>query len=553
MRSVNQFALLLCGLLAGPVLAQTTVLTAQRIHTMDATQPQVQALAFDASGKILAVGQAQALLARYPNAKRLDVGPATVVPGLIDAHGHVEGLGFAIMNANLVGTTSKAEILQRLRSKASELKPGEWLIGTGWDQNDWAQHDFPTAAELDAVFADRPVWLYRVDGHAGWASSAALRAIKRDLRGSWQPDGGSIQRDANGQPTGILIDNAMELMEAARPAIPEAISERALRLGMQEAVAHGLTGVHDAGIPLAELRRYQRLADKGQMPLRIYAMADGNKAALEFLCSNGLYRHPSGRLQMRTVKLYADGALGSRGAALLQDYSDDHGNRGLLVMSPEELAVAADKAKRCGVQVATHAIGDRGNRIALDTYAKALDKAVDSDHRWRIEHAQILSPDDLPRLAKMHVIASMQPTHATSDMPWAEDRLGPQRIVGAYAWRQLRDAGTHLALGSDFPVESVDPRLGLFAAVTRSDAQGLPAGGWYPDEKLTAFEALRGFTLEAAYAGFGELDVGSLEAGKRADFVVLAEDPLAVPDAALRSLTIKATYVDGKPVFDAKE
>jgi hypothetical protein len=203
--------------------------------------------------------------------------------------------------------------------------------------------------------------------------------------------------------------------------------------------------------------------------------------------------------------------------------------------------------------VATHAIGDRGNRIALDTYAKALDKAVDSDHRWRIEHAQILSPDDLPRLAKMHVIASMQPTHATSDMPWAEDRLGPQRIVGAYAWRQLRDAGTHLALGSDFPVESVDPRLGLFAAVTRSDAQGLPAGGWYPDEKLTAFEALRGFTLEAAYAGFGELDVGSLEAGKRADFVVLAEDPLAVPDAALRSLTIKATYVDGKPVFDAKE
>ena len=285
------------------------------------------------------------------------------------------------------------------------------------------------------------------------------------------------------------------------------------------------------------------------MPLRIHAMADGDKDALALLCRDGLYRHPSGRLQMRAVKLYADGALGSRGAALLSDYSDDHGNRGLLVLSPEALKAAVSKAQRCGVQVATHAIGDRGNRIVLDTYAEALGQKAAGDHRWRIEHAQILSPEDLPRLAQLHVIASMQPTHATSDMPWAEERLGPQRIVGAYAWRQLRDAGTHLALGSDFPVESVDPRLGLYAAVTRSDDKGLPTGGWYPDEKLTAFEALRGFTLEAAYAGFADTEVGSLAPGKRADFVVLAEDPLAVPEAALRSLTIEATYVDGKPVY----
>ena len=541
----------LLGLLAAPVLAQTTVLSAARIHTMDTARPLARAMAFDASGRILALGDADELQARYPQARRLDVGSATVVPGLIDAHAHVGGLGFAMLGADLVGTASKAEIIQRLRAKAAQLKPGEWLLGNGWDQNDWPQQSFPTAAELDAVFPDRPVWLSRVDGHAGWANSAAMRAVPRDLAGNWQPDGGMIQRDAAGKPNGIFIDNAMLLVEHARPAPDEATSERALALGMQAAVEHGLTGVHDAGITLAELRRYQRLADRGQMPLRIYAMADGNSDALESLCRNGLYRHPSGRLQMRAVKLYADGALGSRGAAMLEDYSDDHGNRGLLVMSADELAVASAKAKRCGVQVATHAIGDRGNRLALDTYAHALGADVAGDHRWRVEHAQILAPADLARFAQLHVIASMQPTHATSDMPWAQERVGAQRIVGAYAWRQLRDSGARLAFGSDFPVESVDPRLGLYSAVSRADGEGKPAGGWMPQEKLTAFEALRGFTLDAAYAGFGENELGSLAPGKRADFVVLAEDPLAVPDARLRTLDVRATYVDGRPVYEA--
>ncbi|QDA58068.1 amidohydrolase [Thermomonas aquatica] len=541
----------LLGLLAAPVLAQTTVLSAARIHTMDTARPLARAMAFDASGRILALGDADELQARYPQARRLDVGSATVVPGLIDAHAHVGGLGFAMLGADLVGTASKAEIIERLRAKAAQLKPGEWLLGNGWDQNDWPQQSFPTAAELDVVFPDRPVWLSRVDGHAGWANSAAMRAVPRDLAGNWQPDGGMIQRDAAGKPNGIFIDNAMLLVEHARPAPDEATSERALALGMQAAVEHGLTGVHDAGITLAELRRYQRLADRGQMPLRIYAMADGNSDALESLCRNGLYRHPSGRLQMRAVKLYADGALGSRGAAMLEDYSDDHGNRGLLVMSADELAVASAKAKRCGVQVATHAIGDRGNRLALDTYAHALGADVAGDHRWRVEHAQILAPADLARFAQLHVIASMQPTHATSDMPWAQERVGAQRIVGAYAWRQLRDSGARLAFGSDFPVESVDPRLGLYSAVSRADGEGKPAGGWMPQEKLNAFEALRGFTLDAAYAGFGENELGSLAPGKRADFVVLAEDPLAVPDARLRTLDVRATYVDGRPVYEA--
>ena len=540
-------------LVAGPAVAddKVTLLTAARIHTMDVAKPSASSMAYDADGRILAVGQTDELAKRYPGARRLDVGTANVVPGLIDAHGHVGLLGFAKMRADLVGTRNKGEVVQRLRDFARDLPPGAWLLGRGWDQNDWPEQQFPIAADLDAAFPDRPVWLRRVDGHAAWANTAALRALKRDLSGNWQPEGGQILRDAQARPTGVFVDAAMDLMDKAMPATDEASAERALVLGMQAAVAHGLTGVHDAGVSLEGLRRYQRLADRGQMPLRIHAMADGNRAALDALCRDGLYRHPSGRLQMRAVKLMADGALGSRGAAMLEDYSDEHGNRGLLVMSAQELADATAKAKRCGVQAATHAIGDRGNRLTLDTYARALGADASGDHRWRVEHAQILSPGDIPRFAQLRLIASMQPTHATSDMPWAQDRVGSERIVGAYAWRQLRDTGARLALGSDFPVESVDPRLGLSAAVTRADGDGKPAGGWFPGEKLTAYEALRGFTLDAAYAGFAEAEVGSLQAGKRADFVVLAEDLLAVPEAALKALTVLATYVDGKRVYEA--
>jgi predicted amidohydrolase YtcJ len=536
-----------------------TVLLAQRIDTMDAARPRAEAMAFDAGGAILALGGRDELLAKYPGAARIDAGDATVVPGLIDAHGHMSGLGMTFLTADLVGTSGKAEILERLRkfADAQHLSPGAWLIGRGWDQNDWARKEFPTAADLDAAFPDRPVWLERIDGHASWANTKAMEAARVDghadwRQGDWQPDGGRIVRDAQGNATGVFVDGAQSVVGGAIPAPDAAATERMLRLAMEDAVAHGLTGVHDAGVSLQEMRVYRKLADAGEMPMRVTAFADGNHAALQWLCDDGLYQHPSHRLKMRTIKLYIDGALGSRGAALLQDYSDDPGNRGILVTSPEDYAAAVSKAHGCGVQVATHAIGDRGNRIVLDTYAKTLGtEATTTDHRWRVEHAQVLSPQDLPRLAAMHVIASMQPTHATSDMPWAEDRLGPDRINGAYAWRKLRDSGARLALGSDFPVESVDPRLGLYAAETRTDAQGQPPGGWQPEDKLTPYEALRGFTLDAAYAGFAEDEVGSLAPGKRADFVVLADDPLAVEPARLRGLAVKATYVDGKAVYTA--
>ena len=552
-------AVLLAGLisvaLTAPALANdgVTLLSAARIHTMDPAQPQAGAMAYDHDGTIVAVGTREDLLARYPAATQIDAGNATVIPGLIDAHGHVAGLGQSQMQADLVGAGSKEEVLRRLRAFAADLPDGAWLLGRGWDQNDWPERTFPTAADLDAAFPRRPVWLTRIDGHAGWANSAAIAAAEaaggRDLSGDWQPDGGRIVRGANGQPSGIFVDAAMAQVDSAMPGTDSEAAERALAVGMQLAVEHGLTGVHDAGVSLQQLRAYQALADRGEMPLRVYAMADGDGEALAWLCSNGPYEHPDGRLQMRAVKLYVDGALGSRGAALIEDYSDDAGNDGLLLMTPDQLVDTAARAKGCGVQVATHAIGDRGNRVVLDAFEQVLGRDAGTDHRWRVEHAQILTAADIPRFAALGVVASMQPTHATSDMPWAADRVGPDRIQWAYAWRKLRDAGARLALGSDFPVESVDPRLGLHAAVTRSNAQEAPAGGWMPQEKLTAWEAMRGFTRDAAHAGFAEDHVGSLAVGRRADFVLLAQDPLAVEPRQLDELEVLATYVDGEAVY----
>ncbi|KAF1720714.1 amidohydrolase [Pseudoxanthomonas wuyuanensis] len=532
-----------------------TVLTAARIHTSNPQQPQAEAIAWDRSGRLLAVGSAQELHARYPQASRIDKPGATVIPGLIDAHGHVMGLGYALMRADLTGTRSKDEAIARLREYEKQLPAGAWLQGGGWDQNHWPGKAFPTAADLDAAFPDRPVWLERVDGHAGWANSAALNAAAaiaaQPLEGDWHPQGGRIER-IDGQPSGVLVDRAMDLVNAAMPAPDDAVREQALRTAVRTLVGHGLTGVHDMGVSRQDLALMKKFADAGQLPLRINAYADGAGEALEDLCADGLYRHPGGRLQMRGVKLYMDGALGSRGAALLQDYSDDHGNRGLLLTEPAALESAVRKARDCGVQVATHAIGDRGNRIVLDTYAGVLGDDGKNDRRWRVEHAQVVALEDIPRFAPLGVIASMQPTHATSDMPWAQDRVGAQRIEGAYAWQRFLASGAKLALGSDFPVESPDPRLGLYAAVTRQDREGQPPGGWLPAQKLSPSEALRGFTRDAAYAGRDETEVGQLAPGLRADFVMLAQDPLSVQAQALDDLEILSTWVDGRAVFEAR-
>ncbi|MBD9468626.1 amidohydrolase [Pseudoxanthomonas sp. PXM01] len=553
---MRRLALGMGGLLvcAGVAQAQVQVVTAARVHTSDPAQPVAEAMAWDAQGRILAVGGTRDLLARYPGAKRIDATGKTVIPGLIDAHGHVMGLGYALMRADLVDAQDKAEVVARLREFEKQLPPNAWLLGGGWDQNDWPGKTFPTAADLDAAFPDRPVWLERVDGHAGWANSAALRAVAsratRSMDGAWQPEGGRIER-VDGKPSGVFVDAAMALVNAVVPAPDAAYRRQALEKATQAAVRNGLTGVHDMGVSREDLALMRQFADEGRLPLRIDAYADGDGAALGDLCATGPYHHAGGRLQMTGVKLYADGALGSRGAALLEDYSDDPGNRGLLVTEPAALESAMRKARDCKVQVATHAIGDRGNRLVLDAYQRVLGDAAKTDHRWRIEHAQVVAPEEFPRFAALGIVASMQPTHATSDMPWAQDRLGPVRITGAYAWQRLQESGVKLALGSDFPVESVDPRRGLHAAVTRQDGKDHPGGGWMPDQRLSAAEALRGFTADAAWAGHDESEVGRLAPGLRADFVILDEDPLAIPGEQLDDLHVRSTWVDGKQVYSA--
>ncbi len=524
-----------------------------RVYTVDDARPTAEAFAVE-DGRFVAVGSEAEILGRYDGWPRTDLGGRTVVPGLIDAHAHLMGLGEALLQADLVGTTSKAEVVARLRAFAADLPEGAWITGRGWDQNDWGEGEpFPTRADLDAVFPNTPVWIGRIDGHAAWANTAALRAAGIDPDGPAPaaPDGGAVIRDAEGRATGVFVDAAEGLVASALPTPDLAFYEAALTRALAETARYGLTGVHEAGVPLALLDLYRRFVTDGRFPLRNYAMITPGE--IDAFCA----QHPDGldvggRLSVHALKVYADGALGSRGAALLADYSDEPGNHGLLFLSTDSLQTTAERAMRCGLQVNTHAIGDRGNRTVLDAYEGAIAATGGGPGRHRIEHAQILALDDLPRFAALGVIASVQPTHATSDMPWAETRVGPDRIRGAYAWRRLIDAGARLALGSDFPVERVSPLLGFHAAVTRQDGENAPAGGWYGNQVLTRAEALRGFTLDAAYAAFMEDEVGSIEPGKRADFVVLSQDLMTVPPEALLATEVEATYLDGAPIYEAQ-
>ena len=521
------------------------VLAHARIHTVNAAQPVAEALAVE-NGRIVAVGISLEVAVRFGGWPRVSAGGRTVVPGLIDAHAHLLGLGQARMQADLTGTRSVAEVVERLAAFAATAAPERWLMGLGWDQNAWPGAAYPTRHDLDAAFPDRPVWLTRVDIHAGWANTAALRAAGLDPDAPAPPDvpGGHTLRDPEGRPTGVFVDAAMDLVRRALPATTD--DAEALRRATAETAAAGLTGVHDAGVPLSTVNFYAAEAEAGRLPVRVYAMIEPG----ELDAFSGPLVHPSGRLVVRALKLFADGALGSRGAALLADYADDAGNRGLMQMSPERLRSLAERAMRGGLQVVTHAIGDAANRAVLDAYEAAIAATGGGPGRHRIEHVQVLDPADVDRFAALGVVASVQPTHATSDMGWAETRLGPGRIASAYPMRRLLDAGARLALGSDFPIERVAPLLGFHAAVTRRDAAENPPGGWQPAEALTRAEALRGFTLDAAYAAFMEDEVGSLEPGKRADFVVLSQDVMAVPDDRILATRVLATYIDGEPIYE---
>lgn len=485
---------------------------------------------------------------RTPKTRVIDLHGRAVTPGLIDAHSHLAGLGESLEEVDLTGAPSYGEVIRRVREAARSLPPGAWVRGRGWDQNRWPEKRFPTHQELSSAVPDHPVWLTRVDGHAALVNAAAMKALGIDPAIK-DPPGGRFLRDEAGRPTGVLVDNAKGWAEGRLPAPSAADRRRTLRKAALHCVERGLTTVTDMGIGEGVYQAYKALEEAHELPLRAALFLSDDPVWLKHWFARGPEIDPDARVTVRGVKMYIDGALGSRGAALIEPYSDDPGNLGLLVSTGDHLEEVARQALAHGFQVGIHAIGDRGGLVALD----ALERALGGPHpeaRFRLEHAQVLRLQDIQRMARLGIIASMQPTHATSDMPWAGDRVGPRRLQGAYAWRKVLDAHGRLALGSDFPVESADPRLGLYAAVTRQDLQGNPPGGWMPGERLTREEALRGFTLDAAWSLFLEKEVGSLEVGKRADLVVFAQDPMTVPEREIPRAAVDYTVVDGQVVFE---
>ena len=508
---------------------------------------QFSVLVFDDAGKVVATGGDE-LLAGTAGGDRIDGGGATVLPGLIDAHAHVYGLGFLKTSLDITGVPSVDEAAKRIRDYAAENPHSRWILGRGWNQVLWPVKEFPTAAHIDAVVSDRPVWLRRIDGHAAWANSAAMKLAGID-KDTPDPVGGKILRDDNGHATGIFVDLAMDLIEQHLPKAEKDDYRQALKSAVDALVAEGMTSVHDAGIDLMNAEVYISMADNDELDMRIYAMTGGAGEVLDAI-GKPLRGYGNDRLEIASVKLYADGALGSRGAAMIEPYSDDAENRGLAFWTQDELDRMVAKANDMGFQVGIHAIGDLGNRMALDAF-EAAQQGKPSALRHRVEHSQIIALEDIPRFSELGVIASMQPTHATSDMNMAEDRVGPERILGGYAWRRLLDAGAVIASGSDFPVELSNPFHGLYAAVTRQGRDGEPEDGWYSDQALTRAEALHSFTLAAAYAAHQEDRLGSLEPGKWADFIIIDRDYFTIPASEIDDIKVLQTWVGGEKVYDA--
>jgi predicted amidohydrolase YtcJ len=474
-----------------------------------------------------------------------------MLPGLIDAHAHVMGLGNMLMNVDLMGIKSLDSALTHIEEYASENPNLKWIEGRGWNHTHWGDGDFPTAEDLDQVVSDRPVWLSRVDGHAGWANSKAME-IAGITAETEAPEGGKIIRDENGKPTGVFVDEAEQLIASHIPEPTDEEQQLALKNALQRMRSKGLTSVHDAGVSADTWELYKKFADEGKLSTRIYAMIGGAGDTFDKLAENGpITSYADDLLALRSVKIYGDGALGSRGAAMLEPYSDDPDNTGLLFHTQEEMNKMVLKTMSNGFQTNVHAIGDAANRQVLNAFENAKDSLGEQGLRNRIEHAQIVSQKDILRFNELDIIASMQPTHATSDMNMAEDRVGPERIKGGYAWKTFLDQGTTLASGSDFPVEHVNPFYGLYSAVTRQDHQGNPEGGWYPSESLTRKQALRSFTLDAAYAAHQEDMLGSLEPGKWADFILIDRDYFEVPEIEIWQINVLETWMDGKKVYSA--
>ncbi|MGE5645006.1 MAG: amidohydrolase [Acidobacteriota bacterium] len=521
-------------------MAQTAdlTITGARIYTLDSAHPVVSALAVK-NGRILYAGDdASGYIG--PHTRRIDAKGAAVIPGLIDSHCHMEALGEQLETFDLRYVRTVAEVAAIVKKAAAGRAPGQWVRGQAWDQTHWGGA-FPTAGDLDAASGGHPVFLTRVDGHAAWVNHRALE-LAGITAATPDPSGGKIVRTAAGEPTGVLIDNAQDLVGSRiPPATPEETRRRIARAA-KECARLGLTSVHDAGVNEQALAAYRDLIARGELPVRVYAMIGGDGP----LWREYLKRGPEtgDRLTVRSIKLFADGAMGSRGAAFFEPYSDDPGNTGLLLATREQIVKVAREACERGFQVNTHAIGDRANHMTLEAYASALGGA--NDRRFRIEHAQVVAPADFELFKKYSVIASMQPTHATSDMRWAEARVGPERVKGAYAWRRFLERGIPVAGGSDFPVEEPNPLYGFYAAVTRRDRTGNPPQGWFPDQRMTREEALKSWTLAGAYAAFEEDKKGSLAPGKFADFLVLSNDIMRCPPLEILKTRVKMTVVNGE-------
>jgi predicted amidohydrolase YtcJ len=535
--------------------AATAIYLNGNIYTVDEQTPNASAVAI-ADGRFAFVGSDETARQFIGDQTTVvDLEGKTVLPGLIDAHAHYSGVGIRKMKLDAFWKP-KQEILDAVQKTALGAEKGEWIEGRGWNQEVWEPPEFPTRQDLDAVAPDNPVHLERTDGHAGWANSRALE-IGGITKESTNPQGGEIIRNAAGEPTGVLVDTAKLPVIDSIPPFSDQKALQALELAQEEFLSHGLTGVHDAGTDLETVERIKRLYESGRLCIRLYVfmrILDGTTTlGEEFYAPGrqiGLYNDS---LTIRGIKISIDGTLGSHGALMLEKFADRTDSYlGLERVSHQRLLEVVQEAHKAGFQMAIHAIGDAANRQALDVYEQVVKENPASDHRHRIEHAQVVAPEDIPRFKRLGVIPAMQAVHATSDKNMAEKRVGPERIKGAYAWRKFLDTGAVIPNGTDAPVEMVNPFHVLFASVTRQSRDGEPAGGWYPEEKMTREEALKAYTLWAAYAGFEEQIKGSISSGKLADFIVIDRDYMKCPDSEIKDIRVLQTILGGKVVFNGE-
>lgn len=516
------------------------------VYTVDSAFSKVQAFAVK-DGRFVAVGAADELRGKFQAKQEVDAGGQFVYPGFYDAHCHFYRYALGLRDADLVGTGSWAEVVQKLQRQRQQYPQAAWLTGRGWDQNDWPVKQFPTKDTLDVLFPNTPVFIVRVDGHAALVNQKAL-----DLAGvtARTPiSGGVIGRDAAGRLTGLLVDNAVDLVSGKIPEPTAAEAETALLEAQRRCVAVGLTSLADAGLEKANVDRLASLQRQGKLKLRLYAMLAPTQENKAYYLKRGPVFED--RLTICSFKVYADGALGSRGACLLHPYTDRPKETGFLLSSVAEFRALAKELAASKFQMNTHAIGDSSNRLLLDIYGAALQGQ--KDRRWRIEHAQVVSRQDVPKFGQYGIVPSVQPTHATSDMYWAGERLGPDRLKTAYAFNDLRKQYGQVALGSDFPVEDINPLFGFHAAVARQDAKNYPAGGFQMENALTRPDALRGMTTWAAHAAFEERQKGQIKPGMAADFVILNTDLLTAPNETLRAAQVQQTWIAGERVFSRKK